>query len=554
MAMLNDIGLSVSFRVPRIYTGLSPDDFIDNGGFETPGAGGTDVVSSWIEDTDGGNCTFARDTVTYRTGSASLKITSVNGGDVAGNAYQQVYVTARKRYQLTLYSRVTGDYGDLQGRIAVYDDTNAGWIIPIRGTGAVSQAEWLKVTFSFIAPAGCTSATIYLYQSIAAEGSPTPAVWYDDVTLQEKIGLTRAPIPQWNEISDVETYRHTISTNLGFDSMEISTKASEQFVNDWIEYGLAREVIVRDTTSAMAWQGFVNEISVDFGGVTLTIGPLKDMVNRARLVFKTVSYDLPAPVGGDTLKTQWTDNDMSQLKYGVLEGTITGGEGTVTEMLQALNTIIDYAAWPDMEQNVSITGAPEIRMTIRCLGYAHMLDKYQYIQTGLAGTYNASTKVADILEADPNGIFSQYNAYIETNTTAIEKYEDDDKSALEILKEIVAIGDSDYNRWIFGVYDDLFFKYNAAPTTYQYIQRMTDGAVTTTSGAEVKPWEIRPGEWMLLADLFSGRPTITANLREDPRYAFIESVTYAAPYTLTITAGRTSKFKQKIEALGLGGI
>lgn len=556
MGMLNDIGLSVSFLVPRIYTGLSPANPIGNPGFESSGAGGADVFAVWAENTDSGKASFLRDALNYHSGSKSCKITSTAAAEADppgnGTVSQSISVSPRDSYILKFWTKVSGSFGDLQGHYAIYDDTNAAWIIAKRPTGALSQSTWLEVSSIFTVPPDCVSITIYLYQCIATQDSPS--VWYDDVSLQLR---TQAPvdnIPTWHEIDDIDSYSHTTSVNLGFDSMTVGTKGSEYFVNDWLEYGLGRSVIVRDTSMGIVWEGFVDQIIANFGGVSLTVGPLMDVINRTRMVYKELNFDTTPPVGGATLRTEWIDVDTSQNKFGILEGVITGGEGTIDEMEQLVRTLVQYVAWPDIEQGISFSGAPEVTLTIRCLGFGHMLDKFYYEETGQAGMENASDKIGKVLEADPNGLFSRYNGVIETNTTEVPKYESDDRTALDIIKDITVLGNSNYDRYVFGVYENRTFFYGAIPSDVKYIQRLSDGYIETKDGAELRPWQVRPNNWVFLADIITGKPSIVQNLREDPRYAYIEGVTFTAPYQLSITAGRTSKFKQRLERLGLGGI
>jgi hypothetical protein len=120
----------------------------------------------------------------------------------------------------------------------------------------------------------------------------------------------------------------------------------------------------------------------------------------------------------------------------------------------------------------------------------------------------------------------------------------------------VALGDpSDFARYTFGVYDDRQAYYKKMPTAIEYVYRLSSGsqAIETTGGARVQPWNVRPAKWLEIPDFLIGRAAGGGNLRDDPRNVFIESVTYTAPFGLTINGGKVSTLKQKMAQLGLGG-
>jgi len=319
----------------------------------------------------------------------------------------------------------------------------------------------------------------------------------------------------------------------------------------------------------LVWEGFINDVSAKVGGLTVSVGPIMDVVNRGRIVYATVNWDTVPPVKGVTVRGEWQDNIESQEKYGILGGVITGGEGNALEMSQLLSSILAHTSWPETTQNFSLSSSAEMAVTVSCLGYAHLLSKYYYYETSTAGQENLSTKLARVLNADPNGMFSDDNATIEENTTQVHIYEGDDKTALAIIKELTAMGDDSYNRYTFGVYENRTARYDKVESKPTYFQNLETSVTYNRSGAKVYPWDVRSGVWMLMTDFMPGRslqvqdqyadarPLSTdyyTNFRKDPRYIFIESVTYTAPYAFTVSGGRVSKFKQRIEKLGLGGI
>jgi hypothetical protein len=567
--LTSEFGVSVSFDVPLSHFGFDETNLVQNPEFYIPGdwQDEDDVFEDWTESKG----TYADILIAVNpvsdyaeAGRGVCKIRTICTDCDAeerslitfeGHVYQSISVVPGEAYRLAFSSKVSGDgFTAAQGRFAIYDETNSDWIVSRRQTGLFSSQNWGRTSIYFNTPPTCSTVRIYFYQNTTTElGNET--VNYALVTLQKRTAVERAPVPSWGGSGSLGSYRHTNSVNIGYDSMQLTTAGTEEYVAEWLENGLARRVLVA-YGGTLVWEGFVNEISARVGGSTLTAGPLMGVVNRGQMVYKGVNFGVsPAvTVPGGSLKSEWIDNIDSQGKFGVLEGKITGGEGLADEMSQMLQTIVAGTSWPDISQSINIGSSTDMAITISCLGYGHMLDKFYYTQTGLAGFYDIDQKILDTIAADPNNIFTVGNTSIVSNETQVEKYEDSDRTALAILKDLASLGDEDYNRHVFGVFANRkLFYWNAVEREIQYYLSVRNNRITTADGAIVQPWEVNPGEWVNIFDLIPGSPAIAEDYRRDPRMLFIESVTYTAPYGLALSGGRASKFKQKIESLGLGG-
>jgi hypothetical protein len=474
-----------------------------------------------------------------------------------GHIYQDISIQGGASYNLTMFSKTSNGFSSQQARYAIYDNDNSEWIVPRIGTSAFSAASWGYVSEIFTTPLSCTSVRLYLYQNINSTTVEfgDSVVWLDVVSIKKRLVLTSAPVPEWKESGNIGSYRHTSTVNMGYDNMQVTSFGDLGYMSDWMENGLARSVIVKGWSGETVWEGFVNEVSAQLGGLVLTVGPLMDVVNRGRIVYKTINWGVTPAIGGATVRTQWKDDLTSQGKFSVLEGLVTGGEGDAEEMDQLINTILRDTSWPEVTQNVSLGSSTNLSLTISCLGYGHLLDKYFYYQVQDAGDYTVTEKIRDILAGDPNSIFATAALDLEDNDTAVHKYEDTDRSALATLKEIANLGNSEFDRYVFGVFGGQSFKFwNATDRGVRYYQSIKDGRITDPTGAIVQPWEVVPGEWLFMSDLVPGKPSMVRSYRQDQRFVFIESATYAAPYQLTLSGGRASKFKQRVERLGLGGI
>jgi hypothetical protein len=546
MAIVGDLGLSIRAFDRLTHIGLIGDNLILNPGFEDATAHDFD---SWTEDTDTGNATITQD-ASFHGGAASCKILSNVGGDVGGNVNQNFSVEAGESYQLSFWSKTSDDFSSMQGRFSVYDVTNSDWIVPRTEAYIFSQSEWTEAIHFFNIPTGCVTATLYLYQNYDSGSS----VFYDDVEIRKRqkndIGIT----PIWGELGDVSSYRHTISARNGYDTMTFTTAGDEGFVGDWLESGLFRHVVVTEPAAKIVWEGFVNQISITVGGLSISAGPIMDVINKGRISYRTLDINTNPPIAGESTKTPWSNSDLSQERFGVLEGVISGGEGTLSENVQLLATVLEEIAWPDISQSFNLIAAPSLTVTINCLGYIHLLDKYYFSNTAISGEYDLSDKIKEVLSNEPNNIISAESAVIEANTTQVPRYDNNDKTALVIIRDLAALGDEEFNKYIYGVYADRIFKYELVEDNITYVQRLSDGLIESVAGGEIKPWDVVPGRWMALSDFMVGRPSVAANFRQDPRHVFIESVTYVAPYSVTVTGGKVTTFKQRLDRLGLGGL
>lgn len=153
-------------------------DPILNGGFETAGAGGSDVFANWLEVASDGS--IAQDWVLYNGGAYSCKI----GSGTTGTAYvaQTVSATGNDTIRLTFWARGNGTSA---GRYRIWDLTNGVDIVAITTTG-VTAATWTKVTVDFTVPPTCTQVQYFFYSTTVA----STFCWFDDVSTDQYHTIT----------------------------------------------------------------------------------------------------------------------------------------------------------------------------------------------------------------------------------------------------------------------------------------------------------------------------------------------------------------------------
>ena len=341
----------------------------------------------------------------------------------------------------------------------------------------------------------------------------------------------------------------------GYWSLQLSIMDSQARIEEWIDDGLGRHVEVYNDSLDIIWEGFVSKVTANIGSLSLSRGPLLDTVaNRVKCIYSTVDTSTTPPTVGVREDTDWAEDADSQDRYGIIERVVSVGGANATTAEQIRDTALDDLKDPatDERENVSSSNVPSA--TIDCLGYSHWFKAYTYSST-TTGTQNASAKLQAVLAGDPNNIFSTDYYGIATNTTQVGAWEQDDRVAWSIMSGIVALGDSSFNRYIFGIYAGRKPFYSAVPTTVDYQRRLSDPGQWIESygiGGKKRPWEILPGKWVFYTDLLTGTIPATS-LRADPRHLFIEQMSYSVPWALSLDGARAGRLDQLLARLGLAG-
>lgn len=355
----------------------------------------------------------------------------------------------------------------------------------------------------------------------------------------------------------VTGYQHTLQAFGGYDSASLNINYNLVKAEDWIDR-LGYHVEVYSPALVKIWEGFVNKIKINVGGLSVIRGPLTDIGNRAFVVYSTVDTTTTPPTVGNRDKTTSTTDVDSQNRYGVIEKAISVGGSTDTIADQIRDTWIAENAMPVTSQSFNNSSNSTPSVDVELLGYFHWLSLFTFNET-TSGTREVTDAIKDVFNyeaASVNGLFSTDLAGIVTpaSTVNVRRYVNKDDTALSRIKFLTAQGDGNNVRQLFGIYADRKAYYSAIPSNIEYQQQITDPKqqVKTYGGGEVKPWEILPGKWLEYTDFLVGRTT-PSNFREDSRIEFIESVTYQMPWGFTHTGSKITKLAQALAKLGLAG-
>ncbi|MDD1710413.1 MAG: hypothetical protein LUQ37_05850 [Methanoregulaceae archaeon] len=369
-----------------------------------------------------------------------------------------------------------------------------------------------------------------------------------------------------NYSDEVVSYTHELAADNFYNSAEIVLQLRDIDLTEWLLSGLGRHVRVKSPSQAIIWEGFVDSLTVSYGGKVYTVGPLSDIGNRVYVTHTPlyVASSTGFQTRGTSTESAVVNDTTSQALYGIIEKNLMAGECIITATLnEASNLRAAFLAentYPKVQGSYSFGGGGSAaEVTLNCLGYWKWLDFYIYnfrINNTSFGYVNLNTKVQTVLAANPNtAIFSTDYSGLSANTAVGCKQEQNNRTALAIIKGITAAGDPSGNRWLFGFGEGRKAYYKPIPTTPVYEYKVYDNEQRMTvygSDTPISPWDIAPGQWYETTDTL--KPITRGSIYSIPTAAFIESIKYVAPYGFDLTEGKWSKIGQMLNMKGLGSI
>lgn len=363
----------------------------------------------------------------------------------------------------------------------------------------------------------------------------------------------RSVVVEGNITERLNDLSYTISAEGGYDTAKMSLNIRDVELEQWLADSIMSVVTIRSPYGDIVWEGFINTVEINYGGLAYSLGPITDIGNRVSVVYTPIlDATQTPPLTGSSTTTVIVEDTVSQGKYLIWDKVI--GSGTVTdEVAESLrDTWLSENKSPKLKSSYTKFGENAPAVVLSCLGWYHILKYYIYNQTASASSVTISTKLQSILTADPNSIFSTDYSGITSNGLLTTSYEDRNKDALSLIKEIVSYGDVNDNRYVFGVYADKKVVYSAVPTTYQYIEdlRAKDLSIQDIGFGKIQPWQVLPGKFVRYIGLLTAQPLATP-FYEDPRIMFIEKVEVVAPADIKLSGSPISTFEQRVAKLGI---
>lgn len=367
--------------------------------------------------------------------------------------------------------------------------------------------------------------------------------------------------------NEISSYSHTISANGGFTSASITINSAN--IDDWVLRGLGRHIVAYGAAGEIVWEGFVDNISINLGNITIERGRLTEICNRCTVTFTPViQSDEGQEESGTTTQTTTVDDQESIDKYGIWEQVVSGGSiiGVGADEAEKVQDYFDKADYlrdvylrenkePEVSHSPIIgTEGGDITITLDCKGYVEWLTYvYNYEVEELdAFSIEVSGKILAVITEDPNHIFPTDGLQLDYNGMLINEIESKDRTARTIIDEAVSIGDANNNRWLFGVYENRTPRYCIASSSIDYLYYISSNIqrITDVMGSEIAPWDVRPGKMVFIPDTVLGSIPYD-NIRSDVRCMFLEEVNFTAPDTLNLTGKKIKSFDQLQAQQGL---
>src|SRR3990172_8074305 len=359
------------------------------------------------------------------------------------------------------------------------------------------------------------------------------------VPIHEQTGLSiRVSDPLWRDnrrdhietiTNAIDSYEHKHSAFIGFDEASVQINAGLDVMEDWLEDGLGRHVETMDSDLSVQWEGFVNQVDIVVGGLSVRRGPPLDIATQVDSVYRFVDNTTNPPTYGDRTITEIVEDEASIEQWGAITKTVSVGQVDQIVAEQIRDAYLVEHHEPETSQTISSDTSQIPHITLTMLGYGYWLDAFTYNQVAVSLTTTVYDKLLAVLavEAGANGMLSTDYSEVDENLVLVDAYENDDPYGLTVVKELTALGDGTDERYLFMITDGRKVYFQPQPTEYEYQSRVSEGSIKGIGGEPIHPWAIRAGKWIKVVDFLPGL-TEPPTLREDPRTAFIDSVTYDA--------------------------
>ncbi len=303
----------------------------------------------------------------------------------------------------------------------------------------------------------------------------------------------------------VDDYEHTITNEIGFDSMRC-TFAARDLVEcvEWMN-NLGASVVVVDPEGRAVWEGLLFDVDVTFGRKTAAVS-LDDVANSVRVKYAADS--------GVQAATSDVTSAASIARYGTKMRAINFSTSTATAAAARAAVVLSQTAWPRSKQAGGAetgAGGGGASITLQFRGWWHTLD-WLLLSSSSTTTTQTSAQVATLLAAynSTNAFFSTLTAKITATGVSDTEYVESETTYAEQIPKLLASGNSSSQRVVFGIYETRALTVEpwagATPSTITYYESDRDQVIRDAYGNIVEPWSLRPNAMAQLVDLVEPTP------------------------------------------------
>ena len=265
-------------------------------------------------------------------------------------------------------------------------------------------------------------------------------VKHNPVTLHERYLLNLSPLADGPGFMDAafDEYRPAERAEGGFWGTSFRIFARENVLKELFQNGLGRHVEAWGQGLQQDFEGYIDEMTFNLAPDKFSIS-LENMANQ---MWMRADTNADGVVERTTTKT----SAESQERFGIKDLVLSGGEIIrLATANQAVQTFLDLKAFPRPEARIGGAKGDRPSLEIFCRGYIHTLGWRVYNSTSPTGTQSLTSQVKTIVDAVGPFVASQDR---DSNTTSVTREYDADRKALDILFDLVRLGDINFNRWL----------------------------------------------------------------------------------------------------------
>lgn len=347
-----------------------------------------------------------------------------------------------------------------------------------------------------------------------------------DVVFLNNIFLSRQPLDYLSFAVD----SYNFSAIGGCDEAVINVSGGELSVWDLANM-LRAPVIIYTNRGIRVWWGYVHEITIEQGALSVTVG-LDSMINRVAVAYSYVATG--SQTVGTRKTTAWADNLDSQEQYGVkaLLSSIGGMSDAAADNRR--DAIVADRAWPQggITQNESsrasqaISAKKKLNATLLCRGWWETLGWKYYANTGTTSVATTTQIGAIVTDA---GQFLTATDIAAASGISSSEYRDGDTTALAEILSLMGAGGANGRRLLSSIDPNRRVQIweEPAPVAALVAYHLDSQARLYGPGGTLVN-ELTPpvGVWCRLKDVIPGVVDLTK--LADPSLQFIERASWSA--------------------------
>lgn len=289
----------------------------------------------------------------------------------------------------------------------------------------------------------------------------------------------------------------------------------------------------------VCWEGRIFTVSVDDGGATIARS-LENCFNRVSVIYSTVDNTTTPPTVGMRARTAVLDDASSQALYGIRELRFATGGSTPSDAdvlaARLLSQYADPLAATSTMRRGGGTSPESFRVSIECVGFVEELA-VRFWTSASTTTTTLDAVMAGVLTSPLQFIAADASG-LAPNSLLTSMYQDEDLSIRTYFQRLLAYGDGATGRQVlWGVYEDRRFITEVAAESVGYYTRRADAGediIDANTGNVVRPWLVRPGRIIQVADLMPDSAVYTSPL-DNARAFRVGRVEFSAPASVTLS-------------------